>query len=153
LTEISRMGVSVSYPSNWTTAASQSSLTIGPKAGVTDNAVAYGVIVSSIEPAGAASLDQATEALIRALQNSNPGLHQTSELRHERADGREARAADLAGYSPLEQDGKPLPERNWLVVTQGSSGSYVFLIFIAPEKDFARLQPTYQKMLDSLHLE
>ncbi|MBO0912086.1 MAG: M48 family metalloprotease [Acidobacteria bacterium] len=151
-TEISRMGVNLSYPSNWTTAANQSSLTIVPRAGVSENAIAYGVIVSSIEPRGARTLDQAAADVIRDLQSSNPGLHQTGEIRHETAGGRDARAADLAGSSPLEEGGKPLPERNWLVVTQGG-GNYVYLIFIAPERDFARLRPTYQKMLDSLQLE
>jgi len=153
LTEISRMGLNISYPSNWTTAASPRSFTIAPKAGVSNNAIAYGVIVSSIEQAGASSLDQAAQDLIRNLENSNPGLTHTGELRHERVGGRDTLAADLIGKSPLEEGGKPLPEHDWLVLTQGSGGRLVYLVFIAPEKDFARLRPTYQKMLDSLQLE
>jgi len=151
-TEISRMGVSVSYPSNWSTAAGQSSLAIVPKAGVSESAVAYGLIVTS-EQRAAASLDQAAADLIRNLQNSNPGLRQTGALRHEKVGGREARAVELSGTSPVEEDGTQLPERNWLVLTRGSSGNYVSFIFIAPERDFDRLRPTYQKMLDSVQLE
>jgi Zn-dependent protease with chaperone function len=152
-TELHRMGVGISYPSNWITAAGENSITIAPKAGVGQNAIAYGVIVSTAQDANAGSLDRAAQDLIQSLQQTNPGLQQRGNLQQQNAGGRDARSADLAGDSPLQQDGKPLPERDWLVVTQGSGGSYVYLIFIAPEKDFAALKPTYQKMLDSLQLE
>ena len=152
-TELHRMGVGISYPSNWITASGQNSITIAPKAGVGENAIAYGVVVSGAQDANASSLDQAAQDLIQNLQQTNPGLHQSGEIRHETAGGKDARSADLTGDSPLQQDGKALPEHDWLVVTQGSGGSYVYVIFIAPERDFATLKPTYQKMLDSLQLE
>ncbi|HZR67310.1 MAG TPA: M48 family metalloprotease [Terriglobales bacterium] len=151
--ELRQMGVSISYPSNWATASGQNQITIAPKAAATPNAIAYGVIISSTQDPNATSLDQAAQDLIQSLQQSNPGLRQNGDLRHETAGGRDARSADLSGDSPLLQDGKPLPEHDWLVVTQGPSGSFVYLIFIAPEKDFAALRPTYQKMLDRLRLE
>jgi len=152
-TDMHQMGVSISYPSNWSTASGRTSITIAPKAGVSQNAIAYGVMISSVQDANAASLDQAAQDLIQDLQHANPGLRQNGDLRHETAGGKDARLVDLIGSSPLQQDGKPLPERNWLVVTQGASGSYLYLIFIAPEKDFAALKPTYQKMFDSLRVE
>jgi beta-barrel assembly-enhancing protease len=152
-TETSQMGVSISYPSNWSTAAGQTSITIAPKAGVSQNAIAYGVIVSGMQDSNAASLDQAIQGLIQNLQQSNPGLRQSGDIRHETAGGAEARSVDLAGTSPLQVDGKALPERDWLVVTQGPNGGYMYLIFIAPERDFAALKPTYQKMLDSLRFQ
>ncbi len=152
-TEVHQMGVSISYPSNWSTASGQNSITIAPKAGASQNAIAYGVIVSTAQDANAGSLDQVAQDLIQNLQQSNPGLRQNGDLRHENAGGKDARAADLTGNSPLQQDGEPLPERDWLVLTQGVSGGYLYLIFIAPEKDFAALRPMYQKMLDRLRVE
>ena len=46
-----------------------------------------------------------------------------------------------------------MPERDWLVVVPQSNASYLALIFIAPERDFGALKPTYQRMLDSLRIE
>jgi hypothetical protein len=67
--------------------------------------------------------------------------------------GIEGRSVDLAGDSPLQQNGRPIPEHDWLAVTPGPGGSYLYLIFIAPEKDFGALRPTYQRMLQSLGVE
>ncbi|HZQ18697.1 MAG TPA: M48 family metallopeptidase [Terriglobales bacterium] len=151
--DLHQMGVSISYPSNWSTATGQDSITIAPKAGVSQNAIAYGVIVSAVQDANAGSLDQAAQDLIQNLERSNPGLRQSGDIRGETAGGREGRSVDLTGSSPLQQGANPLPERDWLVVTQGSDRSYLYLIFIAPEKDFAALRPTYHRMLDSLRME
>ena len=152
-TEIHQNGISISYPSNWSTAAGKGSLTIAPKAGVSQNAVAYGVIVSGAEDADAGSLDQVTDDLIKNLVQSNPGLHQNGDLKSISVNGASGRSADLFGNSPVQQNGKPLAERDWLVLLPRPGGTYLYLIFIAPENDFAALRPTYQKMVDSLRVE
>lgn len=152
-TETHQNGISISYPANWTSAAGQNSITIAPKAGVAQNAVAYGVIVSAAQDAKAGSLDQVARDLVQSLQQSNPGLRQSGDIRSIDVNGAQAREVDLAGASPIQQNGSPLPEHDWLVLREGSQGSYVYLIFIAPERDFAALQPTFQRILNSVRLE
>jgi len=152
-TEIHQNGVSISYPSNWSTASGNGSLTIAPKAGVSENAVAYGAIVSSAEDANAGSLDQVADDLIKNLVQSNPGLHQNGDLKTISVNGASGRSADLFGNSPVQQNGKPLTEHDWVVLLARPGGTYLYLIFIAPENDFAALRPTYQKMVDSLRVE
>lgn len=152
-TELREMGLRISYPSNWSVASGQNSVTIAPKAGVSQNAIAYGVIISAAQDRNAGSLDQAAQDLIQNLVQSNPGLRQSGELRHETVNRTDALSANLTGSSPLQQDGKPLPEHDWLIIKQARSGNYLYLIFISPEKDFAILRPTYQRMLDSLQLQ
>ena len=152
-TEIHQNGVSVSYPSNWSTASGKGSLTIAPKAGVSENAIAYGVIVSSAEDANAGSLDQVADDLIKNLLQSNPGLRQNGDLKTITVHGASGRSADLFGDSPVQQNGKPLTEHDWVVLLPRTGGSYLYLIFIAPENDFAALRPTYQKIVDSLRVE
>jgi hypothetical protein len=49
--------------------------------------------------------------------------------------------------------GDPQPERDWLVTFPRRDGSYIFLIFVAPETDFARFRPTYESMLKSLQIQ
>jgi hypothetical protein len=59
----------------------------------------------------------------------------------------------LTSNSPIQQNGTPLPEHDQLVVFPGSEWEYVYLIFISPERDVAALQPTFQRMLDSVRME
>ena len=152
-TEVHQNGVSVSYPSNWSTASAQNSFTIAPRAGVSQNAIAYGVVVSTVQDTNANSLDQVAQDLVQNLAQSNPGMHQNGDVRTINVNGIEGRTTDLASNSPVQQNGTAVPERDWLVIVPRSGGSYLYLIFIAPEKDFATLRPTYQKMLDGLRVE
>jgi hypothetical protein len=111
------------------------------------------VIVSTVQDQNAGSLDQVAKDLIKNLQQSNPGMRQTGDVRNIEVNGVQGRTADLAGDSPLQQNGKPLPERDWLVLAPGPNGAYLYLIFIAPEKDYGALKSTYQRMLDSVRVE
>jgi len=142
----------ISYPSNWQAAAGQSSATLAPPAGVGQNAIAYGVIVSSAQNVDNTSLNDATQGLIQNLQQTNPGLRVYDSSRKIQVGGNEAMSTLLAGNSPLLEDGKPLPERDWLVTLRRPEGGMLHVVFIAPEKQFSQLQPTYQKMLDSLQV-
>lgn len=151
--EIHQNGVSISYPSNWSTASSQNTLTIAPRAGVSPNAIAYGVIVSTAQDAGARPLDQVAQDLIQNLSQSNPGMHQNGNVRPLDVNGIQGRTVDLASGSPIQQNGAPIAERDWLVLVPRPGGSYLYLIFISPEKDFSALKPTYQKMMQDLRVE
>src|SRR5262249_60633909 len=72
--QLKHAGFSIAYPSNWMTSTGQSSATIAPKAGATQNAIAYGVSCSAPPHPKASSLDQATEDLLQNLQQANPRL-------------------------------------------------------------------------------
>src|ERR1700690_2230356 len=152
-TETHQNGFSISYPSNWGLATGQNSITIAPQAGVNQNAVSHGIIVSTTQDVKAGSLDQVTKDFIQNLQQSNPGMRQNGEPRGLDVNGTQGREVDLSSDSPLQKNGKPLPEHDWLVLTPGTGGAYLYLIFIAPERDFGTLKPTYQRALDSLRVE
>ena len=152
-TETRQNGFQISYPANWTSVAGQNSLTIAPKAGVGQNAIAYGVVVSTAQDAKAGSLDQVAQDLIQNLQQSNPGMRQNGSVRSIEVNGTSAREVDLESNSPVQQNGAPLPEHDRVVVMPGTNGAYSYLILIAPERDFNALQPTYQKILDSLRVQ
>jgi len=152
-TQVRGNGFSISYPSNWATASGQNSLTIAPKAGVGQNAIAYGVMVSTMQDTNANSLDQAAQDLVQNLQQSNPGMRQNSGVKSTSVNGIQGRELDLSSTSPIQQNGSPLPERDRLVLLPASNGNYLYLIFIAPERDFSALEPTFEKMLESLRLQ
>lgn len=144
---------SISYPANWQGGLGQNSATVAPAAGVGQNAIAYGVILQSTPNEDASSLNDATQALIQNLQATNPGLRIFDSPRKTQVAGADALSTMLAGNSPIQQEGKPLPERDWLITLLRPEGGMLHLVFIAPESEFARLQPTYQKMLDSLQVK
>jgi Zn-dependent protease with chaperone function len=152
LTPTQNSTFAISYPNNWQLYQDQSGngATIAPPAGVSEGAVAYGAVINIATPT-TSSLDQATQDLISALERSNPGLRASGTPQPVRVNGIEGRSVDLAGPSPIEQDGKPVPEHDWLVVLPRSEGGMLYTVFIAPERDFSELRPTYENMLRSLH--
>jgi predicted Zn-dependent protease len=152
-TETRQNGFEISYPANWTSVTGQNSLTIAPKAGAGQNAIAYGVVVSTVQDTKAGSLDQVAQDLIQNLQQSNQGMRQNGDVRTIEVNGASARQVDLASNSPIQQNGSPLPERDRLVVMPRGDGTYVYLIFIAPERDFETLSPTYKRILDSVRVQ
>jgi len=143
----------ISYPDNWRVLRDPNGngITIAPAAGVTEGAVAYGVVINVANPA-ASSLDQETQAVVNALEQSNPGLRARGRPQPVRVNGVEGRSADLTGESPIERDGKPEPEHDWLVALPRPDGTIVYAVFIAPERDFSELRPAFENMLRSLHL-
>ena len=152
-TQASGNGFSISYPSNWATASGQNSLTIAPKAGVGQNAIAYGVVISGIQDPNANSLDQASQDLIQNLRQSNPGMRQNGSIRGASVNGTQGREVDLSSASPIQQNGSPIPERDRVVLAPLSNGNFLYLIFIAPERDFGALVPTFEKMQQSLRIQ
>jgi beta-barrel assembly-enhancing protease len=143
----------ITYPANWQAVAGQNSATLAPSAGVGQNAIAYGAIVATAQNVDTSSIDQATQGLIQNLQDTNPGLRIYDSPRKIEVSGIEGRSTMLAGNSPIQQGGHALPERDWLITVPRPEGGLLHLVFIAPESQFFQLQPTYQKMLDSLQVK
>ncbi len=145
----------ISYPDNWQVFGDQNSaVTIAPQNGVSQNAVAYGVMINTYTPEDAnASLDQSTHELLASLRQSNPDLRQIGQDDNIRLNGVAGKSVDLIGNSPLkDQSGRPSQERDWLVTVMRRDGSLLYVVSIAPDKDFQSLRPTFEQMLKSLRL-
>ena len=67
--------------------------------------------------------------------------------------GAEGRSVTLSSTSPLQKNGQPVPERDWLVTAPTNQGAILYAVFIAPQSEFGQLQSTYKKMLRSLRLK
>jgi hypothetical protein len=143
--------VSISYPGNWQVFpdANGAGMTIAPPAAASQGSVAYGVVVNGIQSPGSTSLDQATNDLVSGLQQSNPGLRANGNATRIQVNGTEGRSVELIGRSPVQQNGQPLAERDWLITLPQRQGGMLYLVFIAPENTFGLLRPTFQQMLDS----
>ncbi len=145
----------VSYPENWKVFGDQSSsVTIAPASGVSQNAVAYGVMIADFQPESGANLEAATHQLLATLRQSNPELKQIGEDEGIRVNGVTGRSVDLVGSSPIKDaNGKALQERDWVVTLSQSDGSVLYLVFISPDKEFGKMRPTFEGMLRTLQLK
>lgn len=153
-TQFQHSAFNISYPDNWQASGDQSSnVTIAPQAAVSQGQVAYGVVIGGAQDSNAGSLDQATQDLVQSLQQSNPGLQASGNPQNIKVNGVQGKSVNLTGSSPLQQNGQPLPERDWLVTVPRQQGGLLYMVFIAPQKEFSQLNSTYQKMLQSLQVK
>jgi hypothetical protein len=60
----------------------------------------------------------------------------------------------VTSTSPLRTSGgQQVRERDLIVTVQRPDNSILLLVFVAPEQDFSRLQPTYESMLNTLQVQ
>ena len=143
---------SIDYPDNWQLGGGgQSAVTIAPEGAVSDNAFAYGLLIDSF-PARSSSMSQTTSDLISGIRQQNPDLRVVGEPQNIAVNGKPGQSVDMLSVSPVQENGKALQEQDWLVVLPAQNNSVLYLVFIAPERDFNRLRPTYEHMLRSFQL-
>ncbi len=149
-------GYSLQYPDNWEPVnSSQAAVTIAPDGGISQNAIAYGVMLDIFSPSNPnATLNQQTRELIQAIREQNADLRAVGNPQRITVNGVPGQSLDLLGSSPIEgSNGRPLAERDWLVTVQRPDGSLLYLVFIAPDRDFSKLRPTFEAMLRSLRVQ
>lgn len=147
----------ISYPDNWEVFGDTSSaVTIAPRAGISGNAVGYGVIINSFQPEpgrGNGSLDDATHQLIDSLRQGNPDLKMIGHGEDVRVNQRPGKGVELTGPSPItDTTGHPLREHDWLVAVKRSDGTLLYMAFISPEQDFNTLRPTFESMVQGFQI-
>lgn len=143
----------IAYPENWKVSKGPASVVIAPEAGVSENAIAYGVVLSGYTPQQPQSLEQNTQQVFRALEQSNPGMRAIGAKSNMIVNGMPAAVVNLIGQSPLSsQDGQAVAERDVLLTLQRTDGSVLWMLFIAPEPHFNALEPIFQKMISSLRV-
>ena len=147
--------IQITHPENWPVTLPEQKgqfVIIAPAEGVTSRGVGYGVMLNGIAgPQGQKmSIDEMTTALIKQMQESSE-LEQQGNPEAITVGGKEGRSTALRSPSPFpDANGQAQPEHDWLITLPQSDGSLIFMIFIAPQADFASLKPTYDAMLKSV---
>ncbi len=140
-------------PENWEVIQSQqSSATIAPRAGVSNSAVAYGVVIQAVQIQDAdMSPGNITAAVIQNLRNGDSRMRQLGDITPITAGGIEGGTVELETISPMAgSSGKPRRERDWLVVLPRSPSEAVFLVFVSPLANYDDLRSTFEAMLQSV---
>ncbi len=147
--------VKIEYPENWQVMIPKQkgqSVTIAPQAGITGNAVGYGVVLNAVAlPSGKRmSIDDVTRQLVQDMEQ-NEALQQVGDTQPITVAGIQGRSVILQSVSPFPAaNGQPQKERDWLVTVPQRDGSVVYMVFVAPQAHFDRFQPTYDAMLKSV---
>jgi beta-barrel assembly-enhancing protease len=141
-------GFTIQYPGNWKGASSGSSSLIAPPGGVNaENAVGYGMLSGRFQPPKLGDIAMEMDQLVAELQKQNPDLKPEpgSDVIVNQVAGRALEATNTGGA------GGGL-ERDWIVALPEQSGTVRYVIFVAPDADFAALKPTFERMLKTLKL-
>ena len=146
--------VTIERPDNWDVIQSQDlrSASIAPRAGVSGDAVAYGVVIQSVSTADSnMTAEQLANAAAKSLESNDPNLKQNGEIETITVDGQPAGSARLTTISPMPStDGKPQAERDWLVAVPRGGTRAILLVFVAPDVHFQIMKLTFEKMLGSI---
>lgn len=111
----------------------------------------YGVLLNGIpaQQVQRMGIDDATSRLVQIMQKNN-GLQPVNKPAPITVGGIEGRSVTLQSPSPFpDARGQQQQERDLLITVPQRDGALIFMIFVAPEADFAHFQPTYEAMLKS----
>jgi hypothetical protein len=147
----------IQHPENWPVKLPEQQgqfVTIAPPAGLTNSGVGYGVLLNGAPgQSQRMTIDEMTSQLIQQIQQNNQ-LEQLSKPQPITVAGIVGRSTFLRSPSPFpDANGAQQQERDWLVTVPLQDGSLIYMIFIAPESDFKRFQPTYDAMVRSIQFK
>ncbi len=137
----------VEYPVNWEAYSSGgSSITFAPSWAITGNEVTHGVILGALDLRGeGGNLTTAMNDLITSLRQSNSYLREEGRGRYRmEVDGKTAIGAYLIG-----RNSSGLDERISCVVTSAANQT-VYILALAPNRDFAQYRPSFARILERI---
>jgi hypothetical protein len=141
----------VSVPSNWREITGQSAVTFAPD-GAYGQANGQNVFTHGVEIGAARNeshdLQTATEELIDALGESNPGLRRSSGPDRVSLSGRAGLRTVLAN----SQSATGQPESIVIFTTQLRDGNLFYAVAVAPQNDFTAYRSVFDKVVRSIQL-
>ena len=145
----------VSYPDNWelTRAEEGEGVTVAPPYGRVQmpngsGALGYGAMLNTHQGSNGQRLEELAGAIEQDVIRNNPGFQVTEEPMRITVDGRRAVLYMMSGPGPYEN----VNETVVLAVVERTSNQVVSVIFVAPERDYSRFEPTFKNMLRSLRI-
>ena len=143
----------IERPQNWSVTMPRQQgeyVMIAPQAGVTGNGVGYGVMINAARTGGQQmSIDEVTTQLVQDLQKSQ-GIKPLGNAQAIAVNGVQGRSLMMQSVSPFPSAKGEQAERDWLVTVPQSNDAVLFFVFVAPQSEFSRFQPTYEAMLKSV---
>ena len=141
-------GFAINYPDGWQASGEGADATLAPRDGVVQQQVGFGAVIGVFAPQkGRASLSLATADLVKKLQAENPKMQRQGAAASVTVSGIAALKTMLTEDSPFGG-----VETDMLVTVSRPSGLW-YMVLVAPERDFARVQATFQQVADSVRFQ
>lgn len=142
-------GFTISYPDNWKANPGNGSVTIAPPEGLVEGGhIGFGMMISGARSQRRVNLDQDSEQLIRGLIQNNSNMRVEAQPQRITVGGSQALVTRLSSDSPYANN-----RETDVVITVDRGDTLLYLICIAPEADFPRLEPGFQSMVRSIRFE
>ncbi len=147
-------GFSIEVPGNWQAYGNQVSAMLTPAGGIGRSAdggagnVVYGLLTDVYQPQGRMTMGAALDSLVSGVARDNPGLVPGPQSAFS-ANG--LAGASIECENPSGNNGRG--EHDWIVAFQQRDGSLRYFVFVAPTPDFEKLQPTFNKMAQTIRLK
>jgi Zn-dependent protease with chaperone function len=149
----------IDYPANWQAYPADRGLgvVIAPEQGIQSASgsgenIVYGVILNHYDPFegdGNGTLEDATDDLLAQIQRGSPYLREAGgSERRERVDDARALSVVLRGRSP--QTGED--EQVKVLTRELTDGHVLYALFVTPRDEASRLEPTFERMVESLRV-
>lgn len=142
------------YPSGWEALQDNQTGTVAlvpPKGFVQDAtgriSIGYGALLSSYRSSRSRGLRQDTEELVRLLEQSNPALRVSGNPARTSVSGQPGLITHMTGESPYGG-----AEHDVLLTIARPDGLF-YMIFIAPDRLWPTLRPTFEHMAQSLRFQ
>jgi Zn-dependent protease with chaperone function len=141
----------ISVPSNWRELANGNAVTFAPD-GAYGQANGQSVFTHGVEIGAARNethdLETATEELIDALGQSNPGLRRSSRAARINLSGRPGLRTMLTNSESVTGE----PEAIAVVTTQLRDGNLFYALAVAPQDDFNAYRNVFDRVIRSIQL-
>ena len=138
-------GFRIGYPDNWEVSNGQS-VTIAPKEGRVQDGLGYGVMITAAQPkSGRVSLEQDTQQLLKSMTQQNANMRMEAASAQANIGGSSALVTRMSSDSPYAR-----AREIDVIITIDRGTQLYYLIFVAPESDYGRLEPVFQQMARSL---
>jgi hypothetical protein len=147
-------GFAMDVPGNWSAQQTQDGgVTIAPAGGAGGFGIAYGAMVGLAKTGSAAQLD--SNSLLNATRQlaqrytSDGTMQQIGDVQPVNVSGQRGYGVELRGQSPVVDAGRNAGEHDWLVTTARPDGGVGYVVFVSPERDWAKLRPMFREMAGS----
>jgi hypothetical protein len=143
----------VSLPANWTeVSGGDTGITYAPQGGYRETSgqldgVTHGFQVG-VAPAASGNLQQDTDQLVEAFEQSNPQLRRQEGYARQTVGGRAGVRTTLVNQSDITGQ----PEVISLTATRLSDGRVLFLVGVAPQREAGTYNDVFRRVLQSVQL-
>ncbi|MEO5739394.1 MAG: M48 family metalloprotease [Vicinamibacterales bacterium] len=142
----------VSVPENWRELPSNSSVTFAPEGGYGDHqgqsVFTHGMQMGVDQAGNSRNIQEATDALIDGLAQSNTRLRQASRYSNVNFAGRRGLTTVLTNVSDVTGG----QERIALYTVQMADGNLFYVVGVAPSQEFSRYQNVFNQVVRSIQL-